>query len=76
VFRGDRNRVGEFAQRRRVGLEPIDLVECKNGRFVPSIDLMQHDFNGFDLLLRLRVAHIHNMQQQIGFNSLFERGFK
>src|SRR5260221_4513508 len=57
-------------------VELIDLVQHHYRWFAFRADFLEDRIHSFYLFVRLLVTDINDVQQQIGLNHFFERGFK
>ena len=54
----------------------IDLVEHQDRRLLVAVQFGEDRVDCLDLLVRMRVARVHDVQQQPGLAGLFERRLK
>jgi len=56
--------------------EPVDLVEDHEDGFLGGADLLEDGVDGADLFLGVGMADIDDVEEEIGFDDLFEGGFE
>jgi hypothetical protein len=56
-----------------VGVEPVHFVENHQRRFFARADFGQHGVHGGNLFLGLRMADVHDVQQQIRLHHFLQR---
>ena len=62
--------------RRATAVQLVDFVEDHQRRLFRRADFLQHGVDRCNLFLGLRMAHVHDVQQQIGLHHFFERGLE
>lgn len=78
-FGGDGDRVGiVFTKTRHQfgAAEAIDFVENHQRRFAARADFFEDGVDGIDLVDRVRVADVNDVEKQVGLDDFFQSGFE
>ena len=57
-------------------IELVHFVEHHQRRLFLRADFLQHGIHGLNLLLGLRMADVHDVQQQVRLHDFFQRGLE
>ena len=66
----------ETRQHIAISIQLVDLVKHHQRWLAIRSDFFQHGIHRSNLFVRLRMADIHDVQQQIGLDDFFQRGFE